>query len=319
MELVSCYGSDMMASPFERLEAMPQIGTVDYIDDFVGKAAQVPNLSNRQYVGNFLNGLREELQIRLQNDATDICRNMSIAQEIERKIILTGGYHPLQSSIDHCKQQLSGLKGKLKYLGPVSSYASTSRPISSKSEAVSSPTPLKAIMMPSTMSSSSHNSTFPVKSKEPGFILTKSIRNCVEDDLGVDTRDLALVECADPASSNPGSLETHFTKMELPLFSVGASTQSAFDNLKQIMVSTPVLSMPNFDLPFVIECDASSKGVGAYKPGRINGIADALSPCRTDKDFELTAICHPQWLDLEDIKEAVQNDSYHRAIIYKPI
>ncbi|KAJ0501160.1 putative nucleotidyltransferase, Ribonuclease H [Helianthus annuus] len=38
---------------------------------------------------------------------------------------------------------------------------------------------------------------------------------------------------------------------------------SAFNRLKQALLSTPVLRLPGFSKPFVIECDASSDGVGA--------------------------------------------------------
>lgn len=37
----------------------------------------------------------------------------------------------------------------------------------------------------------------------------------------------------------------------------------AIEELKRAMVATPVLRLPNFDLDFVIETDASNVGVGA--------------------------------------------------------
>lgn len=39
--------------------------------------------------------------------------------------------------------------------------------------------------------------------------------------------------------------------------------QKAFNELKTALTSAPVLGIPNFDLPFIIECDASDIGMGA--------------------------------------------------------
>lgn len=39
--------------------------------------------------------------------------------------------------------------------------------------------------------------------------------------------------------------------------------QMTFDNLKQAMVTTRILALPNFDLPFVVEIDACEEGIGA--------------------------------------------------------
>lgn len=39
--------------------------------------------------------------------------------------------------------------------------------------------------------------------------------------------------------------------------------QTSFDYLKECLTSAPVLSHPNFDRPFVIQCDASATGVGS--------------------------------------------------------
>ena len=46
-------------------------------------------------------------------------------------------------------------------------------------------------------------------------------------------------------------------------FSWWDTTQRAFDRLKEVMSSCPVLALPNFTQPFVLECDASGEGIGA--------------------------------------------------------
>ena len=39
--------------------------------------------------------------------------------------------------------------------------------------------------------------------------------------------------------------------------------KNVFEELKNIMSSTPVLTTPDFTKPFVVECDASRFGIGA--------------------------------------------------------
>lgn len=40
-------------------------------------------------------------------------------------------------------------------------------------------------------------------------------------------------------------------------------TQDVFDNMKKKMIEAPVLALPNFTQPFVVETDASGYGLGA--------------------------------------------------------
>jgi hypothetical protein len=47
------------------------------------------------------------------------------------------------------------------------------------------------------------------------------------------------------------------------LFTWAPQHQQAFDLLKQAMVNTPVLALPDFTQPFVLETDACNTGIGA--------------------------------------------------------
>ena len=46
-------------------------------------------------------------------------------------------------------------------------------------------------------------------------------------------------------------------------FSWNEETDIAFQNLKSAMSNPPVSALPNFDKTFVVECNATGRGVGA--------------------------------------------------------
>jgi hypothetical protein len=39
--------------------------------------------------------------------------------------------------------------------------------------------------------------------------------------------------------------------------------QKAFDRMKEVMSTCPMLTLPDFSQPFILECDASGEGIGA--------------------------------------------------------
>lgn len=47
------------------------------------------------------------------------------------------------------------------------------------------------------------------------------------------------------------------------LFVWTSETETTFQTLKKTLISALVLALPNFSIPFVVETDASAKGIGA--------------------------------------------------------
>lgn len=76
------------------------------------------------------------------------------------------------------------------------------------------------------------------------------------------------------------------------------AANTAFLELKQAMVNPPVLALPNFSEPFIIETNASNQGIGAVlmqKGHLIVFIIKALSPRHTTLstyEKELLAVIH---------------------------
>jgi hypothetical protein len=60
---------------------------------------------------------------------------------------------------------------------------------------------------------------------------------------------------------------TQLTKKEVP-FNWTDEQQEAFDKLKQILSTEPLLIYADFSQPFIVACDASTKAVGANKQWR---------------------------------------------------
>lgn len=64
---------------------------------------------------------------------------------------------------------------------------------------------------------------------------------------------------------NFGSLARSLTELleKGVVFAWTSTTKQAFQALKKALTSAPMLAFPNFSQPFVVETDASNKGIGA--------------------------------------------------------
>jgi hypothetical protein len=70
----------------------------------------------------------------------------------------------------------------------------------------------------------------------------------------------------------------------------------AFDRLMAALLSTPVLALPDFDKPFVVETNASGQGFGVVLMQGYRPIAFISKPCHGSREMETifakTRVCH---------------------------
>lgn len=65
--LVARFGTGRLENPFEELKEIKQKGSIeDYIEDFEMFSAQCGRLTERQFLGYFVGGLRREIKYRIQ-------------------------------------------------------------------------------------------------------------------------------------------------------------------------------------------------------------------------------------------------------------
>ena len=73
---------------------------------------------------------------------------------------------------------------------------------------------------------------------------------------------------------------------------------ASFDKLKEVMSSCPVLALPDFTQPFILECDALGEGIGVVLMRNRHSIAFESRKLRGAKrlysiyDKEMLAIMH---------------------------
>lgn len=67
------------------------------------------------------------------------------------------------------------------------------------------------------------------------------------------------------------------TSKKAPPFKWTSEADTAFRKIKQALVSTPILSCPDFSKPFAVHCDASAHGLGAMLTQTFNGVEKPIA------------------------------------------
>lgn len=71
---------------------------------------------------------------------------------------------------------------------------------------------------------------------------------------------------------------TGLTKKEVP-YEWTHEHQQAFQKLKEILSTEPLLIYPDFTQPFIVACDASTKAVGAVQSQLRDGKESLIAYC----------------------------------------
>ena len=73
--------------------------------------------------------------------------------------------------------------------------------------------------------------------------------------------------------------------------------QDAFCQLKQVLISAPVLAFPDFARDFILEIDASEMGLGAISvQAHDDGIVHPIAYSRTLQQHEIIMLLQNRWL-----------------------
>lgn len=86
--LIERYGGRKSDNPFEKLKDFQQTGNVDeYITDFEFVSSQVVRLSEDQYLGYFIGGLKTEICLRVHTfSPQNRVQTMKLARDIEGQL-----------------------------------------------------------------------------------------------------------------------------------------------------------------------------------------------------------------------------------------
>ncbi|WVZ84118.1 hypothetical protein U9M48_031179, partial [Paspalum notatum var. saurae] len=111
--------------------------------------------------------------------------------------------------------------------------------------------------------------------------------------------------------------------LKLKKFEWSDQAEDAFLQLKQAMMTTPVLTIPNFELPFVIETDACDQGIGAVlmQSGRpVAYLSKALRPTHShysiyEKEFLALIMAVEKWKQYLHYQEFIIQTN-HKSLAY---
>lgn len=87
-ELLIRFGDNTPTNYYEAWGSTRQTGSLeDYVSRFIVRAAQVPNLDDKHYLGQFLVGLRPDIRMKFREDTiTDVYAAVKWAGQIEREL-----------------------------------------------------------------------------------------------------------------------------------------------------------------------------------------------------------------------------------------
>ena len=86
------YGDHHLGNLFTQLKMISQSGSVDdYVEEFEMLASHITGITDEQYLGMFLGGLKEEIRMDVQTlDPPNHYKAISMARNVERKLIKAG-------------------------------------------------------------------------------------------------------------------------------------------------------------------------------------------------------------------------------------